>query len=94
MDNVEKIYDLLNSIQITKENALYVEEIKELLAKENYLEALKKMKQLKENEQKDEDYNEVEVEESEENDGKYPKQLSNPELENIFIGLLLENILI
>lgn len=92
MDNIDKIYEMLNSIEVTKKNQPYVEEIKDLVTTGNYFEALSKMKKLKEEEEKAKD-DEVEVfeEEQEETVGKYPKELSNPPLEQLFIGLLLEN---
>ncbi len=93
MENVGKIYDLLNDIKVTKENEGYINEIKDLIATGNYFEALKKMRELKEKEEKaKETEDENIIEENEEiDDGSYPKQLSNIELERIFIGLLLEN---
>ena len=93
MENVDKIYDLLNSIKVTRENEGYINEIKDLIATGNYFEALKKMRELKDKEEKaKEKENENIIEEDEEiDDGAYPKQLSNIELERIFIGLLLEN---
>ena len=93
MESIDKIYDLLNSIKITKNNQNYVNEIKGLLATENYMEALKKMRELKDREDKaSEEGADIEIEgQNEENNDKYPKQLSNIELEYNFIGLLLEN---
>ena len=87
MENIDKIYDLLNSIKVTKNNEVYVREIKDLLATGNYFEALKKMKELKEEEEKiKKENNNVKVEQEIEKEGIYPKQLSNIELERIFIG--------
>ena len=98
MENIDKIYDLLNGIKVTKENQEYVEEIKALLATENYFEALKKMRELKDKEEakaKEDEENQREIFEDKENekdeDGAYPKALSNQELEENFIGILLEN---
>ncbi len=92
MENIDKIYDLLNSITVTKNNEAYINEIKDLLATGNYLEALSKMRDLKDKEDKIKEEDIIEIDEEEEDaDGKYPKQLSNIELERIFIGLLLEN---
>lgn len=93
MENVDKIYDLLDSIKVTRENEIYVNEIKDLVTTGNYFEALKKMRELKDKEEKaKEEENESVIEEDEEiDDGAYPKQLSNIELERTFIGLLLEN---
>lgn len=95
MENVDKIYNLLESIKVTRDNEIYIEEIKELLSKGNYLEALTKMRELK---NKEESENEEESEgiidlipEEEDDEDSYPKQLSDLELERIYIGLLLEN---
>jgi len=92
--NIDKIYDLLDSIQVTRENEMKIENIKEMLAKGNYLDALKEMRDLKDKEEKakaeQEKYQEFQVKE-EEDDGAYPSELSNPELEQTFIGLLLDN---
>ena len=92
MENVDKMYDLLNSIKVTEENRGIVEEIKGLLATENYFEALRKIRELKEKEQEAKE-NEEEIIENEEEieEGTYPRALSNQELEEHFIGLLLEN---
>lgn len=93
MENVDKMYDLLRSIKVTKENQTIVEEIKGLLATENYFEALKKIRELKEKEQEAKENEEeiIEDEEEEVEEGTYPRTLSNQELEEHFIGLLLEN---
>lgn len=91
MENIDKIYDLLNSIKVTKANEAYISEIKDLLTVGNYFEALKKMRDLKDEEDKMKKEEIIEIEEQETDDGTYPNQLSNIELEEIFIGLLLEN---
>ena len=92
MENFDKIYDLLNSIKVTKENEIYVDEIKDLITTGDYFEALKKMRDLKDKEEKAKENDDVIIEEDEEiDDGTYPKQLSNENLERTFIGLLLEN---
>lgn len=94
MENIDKIYDLLDSIEVTRENSLEIASIREALAKGNFLEALSKMRELKDKEEKarakQEEFLELGPEE-EEDDGAYPQQLSNPDLEKIFIGMLLDN---
>lgn len=95
MENIDKIYNLLNSIPVTDKNEEEINEIRDLIATGNYLVALNKMKDLKEKEEKykvkeQEEKNDVLKEEKVE-DGEYPKQLSDNELERTFIGLLLEN---
>lgn len=92
MESIDKIYDLLNSIKVTRKNEVYINEIKNLLATENYMEALKKMRELKEEQQKEENTEiEIEIETENEENSTYPKQLNNIELEHIYIGILLEN---
>ena len=92
--NIDKIYSLLDSIKVTRENEFQIEAIKKMLATGNYLEALKQMRDLKDKEEKvkaeEEKYQEFQVEEDED-DGTYPAKLSSPELERTFIGLLLNN---
>ena len=94
MENIDKIYDLLDSIEVTRENEFEVDNIRDLIATGNYLEALKKMRELKDKEEKAKK-NENELlefkQQDEEDDGAYPSKLSNPELEQVFIGLLLDN---
>ena len=92
MEDIDKIYDLLNSIKVTRENEIYISEIKSLLATGNYFEALKKMRELKDQEDEAEKKQiDVQQVEEDEEEGTFPHQLSNPELEQNYIGLLLEN---
>ena len=92
MEDIDKIYDLLNSIKVTRENEIYISEIKSLLATGNYFEALKKMRELKDQEDEAEKKQiDVQQVEEDEDEGTFPHQLSNPELEQNYIGLLLEN---
>lgn len=95
MENIDKIYNLLNSIPVTNKNEEDINEIRDLLTTGNYLVALNKMKELKEKEDKykikEQEYKNNILEEEQKDDGEYPKQLSDNELERIFIGLLLEN---
>ena len=91
MENIDKIYDLLNDITVTKENESMVREIKDLLATENYMEALRKMRELKDEEERTKEQEDLYTENEDEEEGTYPEQLSNIDLEEEFIGLLLEN---
>lgn len=94
MENIDKIYELLDSIEVTKENSIEIANIRQLLAKKNFLEALSRMRELKDKEEKakieEQQFLEFGPEEEEE-DRTYPQQLSNPQLETIFIGMLLDN---
>ena len=96
MNGVEQIYDLLNQIPKTKENAKQIEEIENALTNNNYVEALDKIKNLKSRMDNDEDEEDEEKSEKEETHidfGKklYPGKLSNIELEKRYIGLMLSN---
>lgn len=88
-EKIKKTYEILNNIPVTSENISVIEEIKEELLNQNYINALQKMEQLskiKEQEPK------VKIEETEEEqEGIYPKQLSNIELERQYIGMLLKD---
>ena len=93
-NDLSKLYELIKNIKITEENRSVINEIKEDIQNQNYTQALKKIEQLNNlntkedtNDNKQENNTDDEVEE-----GKvYPKKLSNPELEQIYIGLLLSN---
>ena len=90
-ENIKKIYKLLNEIPVTKENEEIVADVKECLLNGDFITALDKIKKL----QLESDTKEENVENENENEiemvGIYPKQLSNPELEYIYMGLLLND---
>ena len=93
MDSIDKIYDLLDNIEVTRENSREIENIKNLISKGDYLEALKRMRKLKDIEENAKQNQEevLDVSSQEDEEGKYPDELSNPELEQDFIGILLDN---
>ena len=85
MENIDKIYDLLNSITVTRENEMYIDEIKDLLATGNYFEALNKMRELKDQEEKmREEQMDVQLEDEDEQDGDAER----------FHGLFLEEVIV
>ena len=90
-DKIKKVYEILNNIPVTLENADIIEEIKQELLNNNYIDALKKIEKLgkmkKEEEKKPKAKKNEKQEEKKE--GIYPKKLSNKELEHIYMGLLL-----
>lgn len=90
-EKIKKIYSILNNVSVTMENEYLVEEIKEKLVNEDYIEALKKLEELTkmQNKSEQEELEQVEVEEEE--SGIYPQELSDIELEHIYMGLLLGN---
>ena len=86
-DTIDAMYDLVNQIQVTEENEEMIAAIKEDLENEEYYEALEKLKTLT-NLDEEEEYEE----ESEEvEDGVYPEELCDSELEHLYIGMLLNN---
>lgn len=92
MENVDKIYALLDGIKVNPRNEEIITEIRELLDSKNYFDALTKMKILKEMESTSlEDSILAFSPDSEEELEKYPDELCDEKLERIFIGLLLEN---
>lgn len=93
MDSIDKIYDLLDNIEVTRENSREIENIKNIISKGDYLEALKRMRKLKDIEENAKQNQEevLDVSSQEDEEGKYPDELSNSELEQDFIGILLDN---
>ena len=88
-EKIKKIYEILNNIPVTSENISVIEEIKEELLNQNYITALQKMEQLSKIKEQEPKVNIEETEEEQE--GIYPKQLSNIELERQYIGMLLKD---
>lgn len=81
---IKKIYEILNNIPVTEKNKDLIEEIRRELLNEDYVRAFKKIEELSDLKEEPE---EIEMEE----DGIYPKQLSNINLERIYIGMLLND---
>lgn len=89
---LSQIYELIKNTKITEENRNIIEEIKADIQKKDYESALKKIEKI--NNPKDinneEDTNSIKKD-IEDDEAIYPKKLSNPELEQIYIGLLLND---
>ena len=97
-ENINKLYDLIKNIPITEKNADVIEELKEDIKNKDYEKALQKIKSIRGKDKVEretlENQNTNEQAEEEERDAKiaiYPKELSAPELENMYMGLLLSN---
>ena len=97
-DMIEKMNQMLESIPVTEENSRLITEIKQDLMEQNLTEALEKINELThykanhENEKIIEEINNNEQLNKEESKGSiYPKELSDPELESKYIGLLLSD---
>ena len=87
-ENIKKIYDLLNSIPVTPENEQIIEEIKDCLLNGDFQTAVEKLRGLQL--EKVEKEQEAQMEE-EDKSSVYPKKLSDPDLEEIYIGLLIND---
>jgi len=98
MDYSKKIYQILDMIEVTNDNKKEIKKIQELVDSKEYELALNEIKKLKisssgnkmKTKKKDSDKILEEEEEIIEKKEKiYPEELSNNEIEEIFIGLLL-----
>lgn len=96
---IEKLYGLLEQIPVTTTNRLQIKHIKELLDNNDFENAVLELQNLKyslsisENEEVkvdvDEDKDDDSIEDSESFNSSYPKALIDEELEETYIGLLL-----
>lgn len=98
---IENLIELIDRIKITDENELEVKKMKELLKEKQYTDVIQILNQLKsenkiilnrvENEKTELKEKKPKKEHKEEKEGIYPEKLSNIELEERYIGLLLDN---
>ena len=90
---IEKVYQMLDTIPVTPENADLIDEIRQDVSQENLTAALEKINRLSSlrNQNENEQIIREIKEEKSEPKGKYPKKLQNPKLERTYIGLLLNN---
>ena len=86
----EKMYQLLKAIPVTKGNREKLEEIKEMLDNDEVEQAVYELKKLQENKTDEED-EEIEDDYLTEEGQIYPKALINEELEEQYMGLLLND---
>ena len=91
-EKIKRIYEILNNIPVTKDNKETIEEIKKQLLNKDYLEAFKKIDELNKIQKGEQKVEKIEEEpKEEEEEGIYPKELSNIELERIYMGMLLND---
>ena len=90
-DKIKRIYEILDNIPVTKKNKSVIEEIRQELLNNDYMAAFKKIDELSKMQNEEDDDEEEVVEEPEENEGIYPPELSNIDLERTFVGLLLND---
>ena len=92
-DKIEQIYQMVNNIPVTKENAILIEETKQDLLNKDYIQALRKLEKLSTMKQPKvvEKTVKAKKEKEEKNKSIYPAELSNIQLEHIYMGLLLND---
>ncbi len=92
-DKIEQIYQMINNIPITKENAMLLEETKQDLLNKDYIQALRKLEKLSTMKQPKAAEKVVKTREEKEEKNKsiYPAELSNIPLEHTYMGLLLND---
>ena len=93
---IDRIYSLIEKIPVTSRNKAQIDDIKELIEQEKYVEAINKIEELNNSKTKIKGARKTigktaREEKEEANDGIIPKKLSNIKLEHIFLGLLLTN---
>lgn len=87
-ENIKRIYELLNSMPITEQNEEIIAQIKESLLDGDFQTALEKLNNLQLEQIEEKQKEQINEEDT---SSIYPKQLSNPELEYIYMGLLLND---
>ena len=88
---IEKVYKLLEAIPVTKANREKIEQIKEMLENEEVEKAVYEIKKLQEMKQEDIEDEEIEDQYLIGEDQIYPNALINEQLEEDYIGLLLND---
>ena len=98
MDNekIDKIKDLIERIETTKENEKDIKIIKQLMKQEEYEEVVQMLQELNAKgrltlKDEEDDENKVIQEDVDEDENIYPKELLNQELEETYMSLLLAN---
>ena len=102
---IESLIELINRIKVTDDNEADVDLMKELIDEKRYTEVIPILNKLKnekriilrnsatieETKKEEKEYKKVKDEEHNKESEIYPKRLSNIELEERYIGLLLDN---
>ena len=104
-ESIDKLYEILDKMPVTPENRDEIVEIQDLLDEGDYLTALEKMKNLSQPASQNGEETKVDKkmkqirketqarnkDREDEEENIYPEELSDPELEEDYIGLLLED---
>ena len=88
-DKIKGIYKILDTVKVTEKNKKLIEEIKEKLIDKDYMTAYKKIDEL--SKMQEEDDEDETIQEEPENQGIYPPELSDVDLEHLFIGVMLND---
>ena len=87
-NQMDNLYKLLDKIEEEGKNPLKIKDIRDSISEGNYIDALQKINSI--DDEYEDDFEEN-AEESKDNKKIYPLKLQNQELEEIYIGLLLNN---
>ena len=93
-NQIENLYAILDRMEEQGKSSKKIQEIKDLIADEQFVEALEKINTLEDVDDEEEEEESFVVKKEGENETIrtiYPKRLQNNELEEVYIGLLLEN---
>ena len=93
-NQIENLYAILDRMEEQGKSSKKIQEIKDLIADEQFVEALEKINTLEDVDDEEEEKESFVVKKDGENEiirTIYPKRLQNNELEEVYIGLLLEN---
>ena len=88
-DKIKGIYKILDTVKVTEKNKKLIEEIKEKLIDKDYMTAYKKIDEL--SKMQEEDDEDETIQEEPESQGVYPSELSDVDLEHLFIGVMLND---
>ena len=101
-EKIEKLYKILDVLESSGKNINEINQIKDLLDNGEIEEAIKKMKKISKNDSDNEEFEEenndqyedstiYETEENKKQESLYPQKLLDSQLEETYIGLLLNN---
>ena len=90
-ENIEKLYNILEVLEESGEDINKINEIRELIEDGYIVDAVNEIKKIKENNNGEEENGEIEEREETKNESLYPQKLIDKNLEETYIGLLLNN---
>ena len=95
-NQIERLYQILDRMEAQGKNPKKIQEIRNLIKNERYIDAFEKIKKFDEedDDEYEEEYeNDMNLQNEDNNYVRtiYPKKLENQKLEKIYIGILLNN---